>query len=205
MCPPAEERPLLSVVIATQNSERQLVPVLSALVPGVTAGLLGDVALVDGGSTDDTSAIADAAGCLYISGSSDTGKRLKQGAAQVRGDWLMFLTPRSLLTEGWVREVGKFIETTERRGQAERMAATFRLAVDGYGFTPRLGEAVAAARLALFGLPRPEQGLIVSRRLYDRLGGHPAGLKAEGRLASRIGRGRIVLLRSQVLLPEKIA
>lgn len=194
---------MLSVVIATQNSERQLVPVLSALVPGVTAGLLGDVTLVDGGSTDDTAAIADAAGCVFLHSVHDMGVRLRQGAAQARGRWLLFLSPDSILAEGWVREAANFIETAERRGLSDRSVATFRLAVDGYGLRPRLGEAMAAARLALLGLPSPGQGLLIARKHYERVGGHPSGIKAERRLVARIGRRRIHLLRAHVLLPER--
>lgn len=193
---------MLSVVIATHNSERQLVPVLSALVQGVTAGVLRDVTLADSGSTDGTATIADAAGCGFLSGVNDLGLRLRQGAAQSRGRWILFLTPCSILEEGWAREVMTFIETAERRGQAERMAGTFRLAVDGYGIRPRLGEAMAVARLAVFGLPTPGQGLLLARRHYDRLGGHPTGPKAQRRLVARIGRRNIHLLRPHVLLPE---
>lgn len=193
---------MLSVVIATHNSERQLVPVLSALVQGVTAGVLREVILVDSGSTDDTATIADAAGCQFLNGASDPGVRLRQGAAQARGRWLLFLSAASILEEGWAREVMVFIETAERRGQADRLAGTFRLAVDGYGLRPRLGEAIAVARLALLGLPRPGQGLLISRKHYERLGGHPSGVKAERRLVARIGRRNIHLLRPHVLLPD---
>lgn len=194
---------MISVVIPTENSERQLVPVLSALVAGVTGGILRDVVLVDGGSRDDTAAIADAAGCVFIPGVHDIGLRLGQGATQARGRWLLFLDPASLLAEGWAREVASFLETTERRGLADQAAATFRLSVDGYGLRPRLGEAVAAARLALLGLPKPGQGLLISRRHYERLGGHPPGIAAHRRLLQRIGRRRIHVLRAQVLLPER--
>lgn len=193
---------VLSVIIATHNSERWLVPVLSALVPGVTAGLLREVILVDSGSTDDTAVIADAAGCALLHSVGDAGVRLRQGAGQARGRWLMFLSPKSLLEEGWVREVAHFTDTAERRGATDRLAATFRLAVDGYGLRPRLGEAMAVARTAVLGMPHPGQGLILSRRHYDRLGGHPPGVKAERRFVSRLGRRSIHLLRTHVLLPE---
>lgn len=196
---------MLSVVIATHNSELQLVPVLSALVQGVTAGILRDVTLVDHGSTDGTATIADAAGCIFLQSVSDVGLRLKQGAAQARGTWLLFLSDRSIIEEGWAREVTAFMETVERRGQADRMAGTFRLAVDGYGIAPRLGEAMALARLALFGLPEPGQGLLIARRHYERLGGHAAGARAERRFIARIGRRRIHLLRPRVLLPATAA
>lgn len=193
---------MLSVVIPTHNSERQLVPVLSALVPGVTYGLLQDLILVDNASTDGTAMIADAAGCIFMSGVQDTGLRLRQGAKQARGHWLLFLGPSSLLQEGWVRDVDAFIETTERRGLADKTAGTFRLGVDGFGLKPRVSEAMAAARLALLGLPKPAQGLLISRRHYDRLGGHPTGPSSERRLLARIGRRHLKLLRACVLLPE---
>lgn len=196
---------MLSVVIATHNSEHQLVPVLSALVQGVTAGVLGDVTLVDHGSTDGTATIADAAGCIFLQSVGDAGLRLKQGAAQARGSWLLFLSDRSILEEGWAREVNAFMETVERRGQADRVAATFRLAVDGYGLGPRLGEAMAVARLALFGLPDPGQGLLIARRHYERLGGHPAGARADRRFLARVGRRHIHLLRPHVLVPATAA
>ncbi len=194
---------MISVVIPTKDSERELVPVLSALVAGVTAGILQDVILVDGGSADETATIADAAGCHFLSSVSDMGVRLRQGAAHVRGRWLLFLGPNAILEEGWAREVAAYLETAERRGSADRMAATFRLSVDGYGFKPRLGEAVAAARLALLGLPKSGQGLLVSRRLYERLGGHQPGVGAERRLLTRIGRRRIHVLRARVLLASR--
>lgn len=193
---------MISVVIPTQNSERALVPTLAALVPGVTGGILRDVILADGGSNDDTAAIADAAGCVFLSGLGDVGLRLKQGAGQSRGRWLLFLHPHSLLEEGWVREVASFLESAERRGAADRHAATFRLSVDGYGLRPRLGEAVAAARLAVTGRPRPGQGLLLSRRHYERLGGHSAGKNAERRLIARIGVRQLHVLRARILLPE---
>lgn len=192
---------MISIVIPTQNSERQLVPTLAALVQGVTGGILRDVILADGGSSDDTAAIADAAGCVFLPGINDPGVRLRQGAAQGRGRWLLFLSPASILEEGWAREVSSFLEMVERRGMGDRATATFRLSVDGYGFGPRFGEAMAAARLAVLGRPRPGQGLLISKRHYERIGGHPAGLAAERRLIARIGRRHIHVLRARVLLP----
>lgn len=194
---------MLSAIIPTQNDERHLVPVLSALVPGVTSGLLKDVVLVDSGSTDDTATIADAAGCVFVHSSGDEGVGLSRGAAAARGQWLMFLSSRSLLAEGWAREVANFMETAERRGQDDRMAATFRLAVDSYGFRPRLAETIAAARLALLGLPAAGQGLIISRAYYQHLGGHLPGVRSHRRLVRHIGRRGLHGLRAQVLLPER--
>lgn len=191
---------LISVVIPTSNSERELVPVLSALVPGVTAGILREVVLVDAGSTDATPAIADAAGCALIQGGPNMGERLRQGAAAVRTPWLLFLQADSLLEEGWSRDVGQFLETAERRGAADRVAATFRLAVDGYGLRPRVREVAGALQLAVLGRARTGQGLLISRRHYERMKGHPPDAASEQHLATRLRRHRLHVLRSRVVL-----
>ena len=162
---------MISVLIPNQDSERLLVPTLSALVPGSAEGLLREVILADGGSTDGTARIADAAGCEFRVLPGDARERLRAAARNVRGSWLLLLDPSSVLEEGWTREVAKFVESTERAGQADRRSAAFRFAIDGYGFAPRVREFAAAARMTLTGRPRAEQGLLVAKRLYESSGG----------------------------------
>ncbi len=191
---------MISVVIATHPTERLLIPALAALVPGAAAGLVREVMLVDAGD-GEIADIADAAGCEYLQGPPDPGARLRQGAAAARSAWLLFLDPQALLQEGWPREVRGFIDQVERNEANDRQAATFRLALDGFGIAPRLREAAAMARHAVTGRPRAQQGLLIHRRFYDRLGGHPPGPAAPHRLVRRIRRGGLVLLRSQILLP----
>jgi glycosyltransferase involved in cell wall biosynthesis len=175
---------MISVLIPTQDSERLLVPVLSALVAGSAEGLLREVVLADGGSTDGTAKIADAAGCEFraLPGSRDA--RLRTAAKNARGTWLLVLDPASVLEEGWTREVAKFVETAERAGPAARRAAAFRYAVDGYGLAPRLREIAVTARVALTGRPLPGQGLLLAKQSFE------AG-----------GAGRPVILRTRAILP----
>ncbi|MEA2873185.1 MAG: hypothetical protein QOH67_3161, partial [Hyphomicrobiales bacterium] len=45
---------MFSVIVATYDSERALVPTLAALVPGATAGIVREVIVADGGSRDET-------------------------------------------------------------------------------------------------------------------------------------------------------
>jgi glycosyltransferase involved in cell wall biosynthesis len=193
---------MISVVIPTLDSERLLVPTLAALVVGSAEGLVREVFLVDGGSRDETSRIADAAGCDFLSGPADEGERLAGAAHKARGDWLLFLDPGAIVEEGWTREVGAFMATVARAGPGRERAAAFRLAVDGLGIAPRLTEAVAAARQAVFGLPRPDQGLLIGKQLYRDAGGHAPGPHPRRRLLRRLGRGRLVRLRTRILLPR---
>ncbi|MCS0503011.1 glycosyl transferase [Ancylobacter mangrovi] len=193
---------MISVVVPTSGSHRLLIPALASLVPGAAAGVVREVLLVDTGASPEIAEIADAAGCEYLRGPADAGARHRQGAAAARSPWLLFLEPEGILQEGWARDVRAFTDQVDRIGAADRRAATFRLALDGFGVAPRLKEAAAVARHALTGRPRPEQGLLIHRRFYEALGGHEAGAQSARRLVARIGRGRMVLLRSQMLLPE---
>lgn len=193
---------MITVIIPTLNSEHALVPTLSALVSGSVAGLVREVIVADGGSNDETEKVADVAGCHFLKGPHDPGARLRAAAHQARGSWLLFLDPAGIVQEGWLREVRAFIETMERSGLAENRAATFRLGYQGFGLTPRLAEAAAAARLVVIGRPRPQQGLLIARRFYDHLGGHGDGKKAEERLFARIGRRKLITLRTRIVLPE---
>src|SRR5215469_14634097 len=101
---------MLSVIIPTLNSERILVPTLAMLVPGAMSGIVREVTIVDGGSTDATLMLADAAGCAIAASSAPLGGRLNRAAAQARGPWLMFLRPGTVLDVTWLDETARFIE-----------------------------------------------------------------------------------------------
>lgn len=185
---------MLTVVIPTQDSERTLLPTLAALVPGATATLIREVIVADGGSRDGTALIAEGAGCELVVFPGAPEQRMRAAAAKARAPWLMFLPSGAVPDPNWVTEVSRFIETAELRGLAASRAAAFRKASDGE--PSALAEALALIRLAFGGRPRPEQGLIIHRQLYDSIGGHDA---AAAGLAKRLGRKRIVLLRAGIV------
>jgi glycosyltransferase involved in cell wall biosynthesis len=179
---------MLSVIIATLDSERALVPTLAALVPGATSGLVTEVLLADGGSRDETAAVADVAGCNFLRVEGPLGRRLKTAAAAARAPWLLFLRPGTVLDAPWIAEVRSFVEQSPPSGRA----AFFRRTTPAQS---GLRDALALAAAALGAPPRPEQGLIVGNEFYGRLGGHSeSAADPEGDLIRRIGRLRIVAL-----------
>ena len=182
---------MLSVVIATHESERALVPTLAALVPGAAAGLLGEVVVADAGSRDATAEVADVAGCRFISSTKPIGTQLKVAAASTRSPWLMFLRAGAVPQAGWIEAVDQFMAAS---GPSASRAAVFRPAGISDLTRPGLSEVVALLRVTFGGPPRPEQGLLIARRFYDTLGGHPDGDQAEAALLRRLGRRRIGML-----------
>jgi len=190
---------MLSVIIATRDDAHRLVATLAALVPGATAGVVSEAIVADSGSSDDTAAVADVAGCRWLVSDGPVGDRLAQAAASARAPWLLFLRPGAVLDPGWVAEVRRLIEAAEIGGRADKMAAVFRRAPSPDTLRPALMEALWFVATSLWLRPHPDQGLLIAKRFYLELGGH-SGPDAEAGLLRRLGRQRLVTLRSGVVM-----
>jgi glycosyltransferase involved in cell wall biosynthesis len=184
-------------VIATQDSERTLLPTLVALVPGALAGLVREVIVADADSRDATAEIADGAGCRVLASNGTRGARLKAGADAARAPWLLFLQPGVVPDATWIDETKRFVEESELRGQADACAAVFRRASATY--RPVLVEALDLLWAALGARPKASQGLLIAKILYDSIGGHRELEEPERELIARLGHRRIVLLRTNTL------
>ena len=181
---------MLSVIIATKDSERAVVPTLAALVSGATAGIIREVLVADGGSSDDTAAVAEVAGCNFMVTDGTTAQRLKSAAGKARAHWLLFLRPGTVLDAPWTGDARRFVELTGRPD----CAAVFRR---GAPMQSGLRDALSLLASALGARPRPEQGLLIAKEFYAALGGHSeTAANAETDLIRRIGRRRIVRLPS---------
>lgn len=199
---------MFAVVIPTYQDEEALALSLAALVPAAAEGVVREVVVVDGGSTDRTRTVADATGCSIVDSRGPRGARLAEGAAAVtRGEFLLFLRPGVILDPRWEIEASGFAERVTRAGMADRRAAVFRFELDELGAGARIRQGAVAMAGMLTGLPHAAQPLIVSRRLYASLGGHrPLDALEDVDLIRRIGRSRIVRLRAAgSLLPGRTA
>jgi rSAM/selenodomain-associated transferase 2 len=190
---------MISVVIPTLNSDTGLSATLTALVPAVVDGLVREVIVVDGGSSDRTLKVAEAAGTVILRAERGRGQQLKAGAEAARFPWLLFLHADTVLAAGWERETAAFIDRVDAGARPES-AAAFRFALDDLGFKPRLVELGVALRCAVLRLPYGDQGLLLPRRLYDRIGGYREWpLMEDVDLMRRLGRRRIAILRTEAV------
>lgn len=190
---------MISVVIPTLNAEDGLAHTLAALVSAAVDGLVREVIVVDGGSTDRTLDIADDAGAEIVRCPPGRGVQLMNGADKARFPWLLFLHADTTLEPGWHGEVAAYIERIEA-GLRPPSAAAFRFALDDEGLAPRLVEAGVSLRCALLGLPYGDQGLLISARLYREIGGYrPMPLMEDIDIVCRLGRRRIVMLPSRAI------
>lgn len=190
---------MISVVVPTLDSQAELMPTLTALVPGAVQGLVREVIVADGGSGDGTFEIADAAGAEFIRAERGRGAQLAAGAEAARSDWLLFLHADTVLQPGWEREAAAFMESVDS-GRRPPAAAAFAFRLDDTGPGPRFLEAVVRLRCALVRLPYGDQGLLIPKTLYASFGGYRSlPLMEDVDLVRRLGRRRIAMLRTRAV------
>ncbi len=158
----------LSIIIPTNDSARELPDTVTSLFEGLQDGLIKELIICD--STDDKSVetIADKLGAVFIKSVKGRGTQLREGAKYSSGEWMLFLHADTHLGEGWNRIVSDFIDSHPDR------AGYFRLKFRRRGFFPHMVAGWANLRSTLFDLPYGDQGLLISRTLYDQIGGFQA-------------------------------
>lgn len=182
----------LSIIIPALNAEADLPACLESLMPGLGAGLIREVILVDGGSSDATPAMADASGAKLISSEPGRARQLLAGADAARGAWLLFLHADTALSPDWAERVAAHL--TERPDKAAAFTLRFR---SDAGPAKWLA-ARANRRTNWLGLPYGDQGLLVSRALYDETGGYEdVPLMEDVKLVRAIGKSRLALLSAE--------
>lgn len=155
----------LSIIIPAVNAAIYLPACLDALVGASIDGHVREVIISDGASDDRTEQIAKAYGARVISGAQGRGDQLARGVDAARGDWFLFLHADTVLSPEWVGEAEKFM----MRG--EKTAGVFRLRFAPSNMLSEIVAGGAMIRTRMFKLPYGDQGLLISRSLYDQIGG----------------------------------
>ena len=175
----------LSLIVPTLNAQDDLPRLMETAIAGLGAGVLREMIVADGGSVDDTVAVAEAAGARVVTGARGRGAQIGAGIAAARAPWLLVLHVDSALPDGWSEAVSAAMAQPDR-------AWVFRLAFRAEGFGARRTAAWANLRSRVFGLPYGDQGLLIARDLLAAVGGYPdLPLMEDVALARRLGRARL--------------
>lgn len=176
----------ISAIIPALNAVASLPATIEAV-----AGQVAEIILVDGGSTDGTSARAAELGARVLSTERGRGRQLGAGAASATSPWLLFLHADTIPTPGWATAARAFIADPANH----QRAGYFQFALDDDAPAARRLERWVARRCRWLALPYGDQGLLVSRDLYDRIGGYRAlPLMEDVDIIRRLGRRRLVAL-----------
>lgn len=124
------------MIIPAQNDVRNLQGLLAALVPAAVDGLVREVLVADGGSSDGTDALCEDAGAVRLEGG------LVQAARAAKGARLLILPSALRLPHDWARSLAEHLE----RGGGD--AVVIGAGERGLFKRPLLGLLVEASRIA---------------------------------------------------------
>jgi rSAM/selenodomain-associated transferase 2 len=180
-----QEHRFVSIVIPTLNAA-EFLP--GTLVAAANSEIVREIIVADGGSHDETVAIAQQAGAAVITAPRGRGSQLAAGAGAAGGPWVLFLHADCRLQPGWTDAIVAFVS----RPYATSYAGYFALRLDDEAWAARFLERVVTWRSQLLGLPYGDQGLLIPRTLYEAVGGFaPLPLMEDVDLVRRLGRRRL--------------
>lgn len=156
-------QPVISVIIPTLNEARHITACLASLRTGRHV----EIMVVDGGSQDDTVALARASGATVLLSPPGRARQQNRGAAAAQGDILFFLHADTLAPPDYDQQIRAAMQTPGLS------AGAFALSIMGSAPGLKLISLVANWRARWLQLPYGDQGLFLSAALFQALGGFP--------------------------------
>ena len=157
------------------------------------------IVVADGGSTDGTINIA-VKGAVLAMGAEGRGQQLALGARH-SGDasWFLFIHADNELPENWRESVARHIS------RHPKSIGYFRYRAKAKGLWPRIMDFWVGMRCQWWGLPYGDQGLLMSKSIYEELGGYPEQSLFEDvalitRIKTRLGRTTLRSLKGHMRL-----
>ena len=155
----------LSIVIPTLDEAAGIVDQLNALQPLRREG--HEVIVVDGGSTDATAELARPLADLVLATSRGRSLQMNAGAAQARGEVLLFLHADTRLPKGGLAEIAAALST------ADCAWGRFDVTIEGRHPMLRVVASLMNLRSRLTGIATGDQAVFVTRSAFERAGGFP--------------------------------
>jgi uncharacterized protein len=151
----------VSVIIPALNEAEHI----AATLQSVRAGRPHEIILADGGSTDATRALAEAAGATVIQSKPGRARQMNAGAARATGNVILFLHADTLLPDGWSATAQEILARTGV------VAGAFGFRIAGQFAGQRLVEWATNLRSRWLQKPYGDQAQFMRRAVFEELGG----------------------------------
>jgi hypothetical protein len=151
----------ISIIIPGLNEAQRI----GATVAVAAAGAPQEILVVDGGSSDRTVDRAREAGATVVISEPGRARQMNAGAAQAKGNVLLFLHADTELPQGYSTSVA------EQLSRAGVVAGAFRFAISDPFPGSKMVEWATNLRSRRLQMPYGDQGLFLRRSLFEELGG----------------------------------
>ncbi|MBE9542881.1 MAG: TIGR04283 family arsenosugar biosynthesis glycosyltransferase, partial [Proteobacteria bacterium] len=151
----------ISIIIPTLNEANVIEETITRLPQSKQV----EIVVVDGGSSDGTDEMARELGARVLSTAPSKAEQMNAGAAEARGEVLLFLHADTRLPANFEEKV---MTAVSRKGFC---AGAFTLGIDSEEWGLRFIEWIANWRARFFKMPYGDQALFVSRQLFHEIGG----------------------------------
>lgn len=173
----------ISIIIPTLNEAATLENTLQSLQSWRQAG--HELILVDGGSVDDTVAIASPLVDSLLQGESGRARQMNAGVQLASGDVLLFLHADTLFPAG--------AEEMIKQALIRRPWGRFNVALSGHHWLLRVVELLMNWRSCITGIATGDQAIFVEREIFEVIGAYPEqplmeDIALSRKLKSRVGR-----------------
>lgn len=158
------DRPNLSIIIPTINEAERL----PSLIEGFKdyRDSYWELVVADGGSTDNTVAVANALGAKVVESAAGRGTQMGRGVAVARGDWYLFLHADSAFE---ARHLAALIKTLD--DCAEPGWGWFKIRIEDEAPVFRIIETMMNWRSSTTHVATGDQGMFSHRAVFERGGG----------------------------------
>jgi len=181
----------ISIIIPVLNEANTIEEVLVRLldIPNV------EVIVVDGGSQDQTIAIAQSLGVKVISTTTGRANQMNTGAAAATGDILLFLHADTHLPPSFDILVRQALQ------DAQTVAGAFELRIDAQLWGLRFIEKMVNVRSRFLAMPYGDQAIFLRAAIFKEIGGFPnLPIMEDFELMRSLKRqGKITILSASVL------
>jgi rSAM/selenodomain-associated transferase 2 len=159
----------ISVVIPVWNEAKGIERLLRYLL---ATGCCAEIIIADGQSDDSTVNVVEKFAAQQpipiipiVSTRRGRGAQMNAGARESKGDTLFFLHADTLPPTNWDRIIEETVNTPDTA------AGFFSYSLNTASVGLKIIELGVAIRSGVFGLPYGDQGLFVTRQIFDKIGG----------------------------------
>jgi rSAM/selenodomain-associated transferase 2 len=157
--------PKIYIIIPVLNEEKNIENTLTAILRHQDSEVM-EIIVVDGGSQDQTVVKSQTMGVkVIISPHTGRATQMNLGAEKATGDILLFLHGDTIIPDNFPKIM------TEILAEDAIIAGAFLLQIDSQQLSLKLIEKMANLRAKMLALPYGDQGIFLSKNIFQEMGG----------------------------------